>query len=147
MATYIETSVHVYIISLLYLPHFHINWILCLSMFYGPGGPYELFAGKDHSRALAKMSFDPADVAGDLSGLEPYELETLDDWEVRFMSKYTKVGTVVKKLILDSVHCSEGSICDHVEISSTSSESDSEGWQGHGKEDRKIIGSHHQHDP
>jgi membrane-associated progesterone receptor component len=117
-------------------------------MFYGPGGPYELFAGKDHSRALAKMSFDPADVTGDLSGLEPYELETLDDWEVRFMSKYTKVGTIVKKPVMDSVHCSEGSISVDDEISSTSSESDSEGWQGlHGKEDMANIGSHHQHDP
>lgn len=117
-------------------------------MFYGPGGPYELFAGKDHSRALAKMSFEPVDVTGDLSGLEPYELESLDDWEVRFMSKYTKVGTIVKKPVTESVKSSEGSICHHDDISSTSSESDSEGWQGlHDKEDMGIIGSQHLHDP
>ncbi|KAJ4784222.1 Membrane steroid-binding protein 1 [Rhynchospora pubera] len=118
------------------------------SMFYGPGGPYELFAGKDHSRALAKMSFEPADVTGDLSGLEPYELETLNDWEARFMSKYTKVGTIVQKPVVESVKSSEGSmVCRDDDISSTSSESDSEEWQLHRKEDKEVIGSHHLHDP
>lgn len=63
-------------------------------MFYGPGGPYALFAGKDASRALAKMSFDEQDLTGDISGLGPFELEALQDWEYKFMSKYTKVGTI-----------------------------------------------------
>ncbi|KAL6321636.1 hypothetical protein AAG906_025468 [Vitis piasezkii] len=63
-------------------------------MFYGPGGPYALFAGKDASRALAKMSFEEQDLTGDLSGLGPFELEALQDWEYKFMSKYTKVGTI-----------------------------------------------------
>ncbi|KAL3342065.1 hypothetical protein AABB24_026203 [Solanum stoloniferum] len=63
-------------------------------MFYGPGGPYALFAGKDASRALAKMSFEEKDLTGDTSGLGPFELEALQDWEYKFMSKYVKVGTV-----------------------------------------------------
>ncbi|XP_073020208.1 membrane steroid-binding protein 2-like [Primulina eburnea] len=63
-------------------------------MFYGPGGPYALFAGKDASRALAKMSFDEKDLNGDLTGLGVFELEALQDWEYKFMSKYVKVGTV-----------------------------------------------------
>ncbi|KAG6391955.1 hypothetical protein SASPL_149719 [Salvia splendens] len=63
-------------------------------MFYGPGGPYALFAGKDASRALAKMSFEAKDLNGDLTGLGSYELEALQDWEYKFMSKYVKVGTV-----------------------------------------------------
>ncbi|XP_073130014.1 membrane steroid-binding protein 2-like [Henckelia pumila] len=63
-------------------------------MFYGPGGPYALFAGKDASRALAKMSFDDKDLNGDLTGLGVFELEALQDWEYKFMSKYVKVGTV-----------------------------------------------------
>lgn len=63
-------------------------------MFYGPGGPYALFAGKDASRALAKMSFEDKDLNGDLSGLGVFEIDALQDWEYKFMSKYVKVGTV-----------------------------------------------------
>jgi membrane-associated progesterone receptor component len=63
-------------------------------MFYGPGGPYALFAGKDASRALAKMSFEDKDLNGDLTGLGVFELEALQDWECKFISKYVKVGTV-----------------------------------------------------
>ncbi|XWS61146.1 hypothetical protein CRYUN_Cryun07bG0100300 [Craigia yunnanensis] len=67
-------------------------------MFYGPGGPYALFAGKDASRALAKMSFEEKDLTGDISGLGPFELEALQDWEYKFMSKYVKVGTIKKTI-------------------------------------------------
>ncbi|KAJ8635278.1 hypothetical protein MRB53_009545 [Persea americana] len=66
-------------------------------MFYGPGGPYALFAGKDASRALALMSFEPKDLTGDIEGLSAYELETLRDWELKFMEKYVKVGQIVKE--------------------------------------------------
>ncbi|KAK3403887.1 hypothetical protein EUGRSUZ_K00245 [Eucalyptus grandis] len=65
-------------------------------MFYGPGGPYALFAGKDASRALAKMSFEDKDLTGDISGLGPFEIDALQDWEYKFMSKYVKVGTIKK---------------------------------------------------
>ncbi|VAH04967.1 unnamed protein product [Triticum turgidum subsp. durum] len=58
--------------------------------------PYALFAGKDASRALAKMSFEPQDLNGDTSGLGPFELDALQDWEYKFMSKYVKVGTIKK---------------------------------------------------
>ncbi|KAL6955955.1 Membrane steroid-binding protein 1 [Sarracenia purpurea var. burkii] len=67
-------------------------------VFYGPGGPYALFAGKDASRALAKMSFEDKDLTADISGLGPFELEALQDWEYKFMSKYVKVGTVKKTI-------------------------------------------------
>ncbi|XP_071706582.1 membrane steroid-binding protein 2-like [Rutidosis leptorrhynchoides] len=63
-------------------------------MFYGPGGPYALFAGKDASRALAKMSFEEKDLTGDISGLGMFELDALNDWEYKFMGKYAKVGTI-----------------------------------------------------
>ncbi|VAH16973.1 unnamed protein product [Triticum turgidum subsp. durum] len=51
---------------------------------------------KDASRALAKMSFEPQDLNGDTSGLGPFELDALQDWEYKFMSKYVKVGTIKK---------------------------------------------------
>ncbi|CAM6082194.1 unnamed protein product [Calypogeia fissa] len=64
--------------------------------FDGPGGAYSLFAGKDASRALAKMSFEKEDLTGDISGLSAYELSALDDWEYKFQSKYHKVGELPK---------------------------------------------------
>lgn len=42
------------------------------------------------------MSFEEQDLTGDLSDLGPFELEALQDWEYKFMSKYTKVGTIKK---------------------------------------------------
>ncbi|KDP30537.1 hypothetical protein JCGZ_15246 [Jatropha curcas] len=64
-------------------------------MFYGPGGPYAKFAGRDASRALALLSFDPQDLTGNLKGLSDSELEVLQDWEYKFMEKYVKVGQLV----------------------------------------------------
>ena len=62
--------------------------------FYGPGGPYALFAGRDASRALAKMSFEEVDLTGNIEGLNAMELDTLQDWEWKFMTKYVKVGQI-----------------------------------------------------
>ncbi|CAL5422920.1 unnamed protein product [Camellia sinensis] len=66
-------------------------------MFYGPGGPYALFAGRDASRALALMSFDHQDLTGNIEGLSASELEVLQDWEYKFMEKYVKVGQLVSE--------------------------------------------------
>lgn len=67
-------------------------------MFYGPGGPYASFAGRDASRALAKMSFEASDLTGDISGLGPFEVEALQEWEYKFKSKYVTVG-IIKKTV------------------------------------------------
>ena len=66
-------------------------------MFYGPGGAYALFAGRDASQALALMSFDPQDLTGNIEGLGASELEVLQDWEYKFMEKYVKVGQLVSE--------------------------------------------------
>ncbi|KAJ7566481.1 hypothetical protein O6H91_02G105100 [Diphasiastrum complanatum] len=77
--------------------------------FYGPGGPYALFAGKDASRALAKMSFEEQDLNGNIEGLGAFELEALSDWEFKFMSKYVKVGQIVKE---KATHVKETAVSD-----------------------------------
>ncbi|KAK2738021.1 hypothetical protein FQN57_007287 [Myotisia sp. PD_48] len=72
--------------------------------FYGPGGPYENFAGRDATRGLACQSFDEAmltaDLEGpldDLEGLGEEELENLSGWEQRFLEKYLVVGKLVSE--------------------------------------------------
>ncbi|GMJ11125.1 membrane-associated progesterone binding protein 2 [Hibiscus trionum] len=63
--------------------------------FYGPGGAYAMFAGKDASRALAKMSKNEEDVCADLDGLSEKEMGVLNDWVKKFEAKYPVVGRVV----------------------------------------------------
>ncbi|EWC47345.1 hypothetical protein DRE_00313 [Drechslerella stenobrocha 248] len=67
-------------------------------MFYGPGAPYNIFAGRDASRGLAKgllqddmlTSVDkPVDGLGDLT---PEEQQTLAGWYEQFEGKYLIVG-------------------------------------------------------
>merc|ERR1711939_408281 len=70
--------------------------------FYGPGGPYGNFAGRDASRGLAKQSFEmdmlvPVDgPIDDLSDLTPSEWDALRDWEMHFNSKYFQCGDFVE---------------------------------------------------
>lgn len=63
--------------------------------FYGPGGPYGMFAGRDCTRALAKVSFDAELFTGDLEGLEPDELDKLEEWIEMFGGKYRRVGRLL----------------------------------------------------
>ena len=63
--------------------------------FYGLGGAYSLFAGRDASRALGKMSKNEEDVSGNLDGLTEKELGVLDDWEKKFQDKYPVVARIV----------------------------------------------------
>lgn len=64
--------------------------------FYGPGGPYGMFAGKDCTRALAMVSFDEELFTGDIQGLEPEELEKLEEWIEMFEGKYRRVGRLLE---------------------------------------------------
>ncbi|MCJ1376805.1 hypothetical protein MMC20_008050 [Loxospora ochrophaea] len=70
--------------------------------FYGPGGPYENFAGRDASRGLACGSFDEDMLTKNLEGplddlhdLGEAEMQSLKDWEDRFLEKYLVVGKLV----------------------------------------------------
>jgi membrane-associated progesterone receptor component len=70
--------------------------------FYGPGGPYENFAGRDASRGLALGSFDEEMLTKDLHGpldklddLGAEEIEAIRGWEERFEEKYLVVGKLV----------------------------------------------------
>ncbi|CAA9966318.1 hypothetical protein P3342_013148 [Pyrenophora teres f. teres] len=70
--------------------------------FYGPGGPYANFAGRDASRGLACGSFDEDMLTKDLDGpldtlgdLDAEQMEALRGWEERFEEKYLVVGKLV----------------------------------------------------
>ncbi|KAG7398908.1 hypothetical protein PHYBOEH_010126 [Phytophthora boehmeriae] len=68
--------------------------------FYGPGEGYHLFAGRDASRALAKMSFEQEDLdSEDLSDLSFMDKETLQDWVTKFSvyNSYPNVGRVLRR--------------------------------------------------
>lgn len=62
--------------------------------FYGPGGPYENFAGRDATRGLACQSFDEDMLTKNLDGpldpcddLDADQLENLQGWVERFDDK------------------------------------------------------------
>lgn len=70
--------------------------------FYGPGGPYANFAGRDASRGLACGSFDEEMLTKDLDGplddlkdLDGEQMEAMRGWEERFEEKYLIVGKLV----------------------------------------------------
>ncbi|CAN3360368.1 hypothetical protein DICA3_D10946 [Diutina catenulata] len=68
--------------------------------FYGPGGPYANFGGRDASRGLALNSFEPecltpVDQPIDLlEDLTDSQKESLDSWEEHFENKYKVVGSL-----------------------------------------------------
>ncbi len=75
--------------------------------FYGPGGPYAIFAGRDASVGMARQSFDPevltpldqpiAKLDGAEGGLTPMELGNMREWMAHFAGKYGVVGRLVNE--------------------------------------------------
>jgi membrane-associated progesterone receptor component len=62
---------------------------------YGVGGIYQVFAGREAARALAKESLDTKDCDdASTDGLFASQLDNLTRWELEY-SKYEKVGRVV----------------------------------------------------
>lgn len=73
--------------------------------FYGPGGPYENFAGRDATRGLACQSFDEDMLTKDLEGplddcsdLTDDQRENLAGWIERFDEKVSMPPLVLDLL-------------------------------------------------
>ncbi|XP_026491324.2 membrane-associated progesterone receptor component 1-like [Vanessa tameamea] len=65
--------------------------------FYGPGGPYAAFAGKDATRGLATGEVAASDKEyDDVSDLSPDEVASAKEWEEQFKEKYDIVGRLLK---------------------------------------------------
>jgi len=64
--------------------------------FYGPGGPYASFAGKDASRGLATFSVAGSEEYDDLSDLGSVEMDSVREWEMQFTERYEYVGKLLK---------------------------------------------------
>ncbi|XP_045459420.1 membrane-associated progesterone receptor component 1-like [Melitaea cinxia] len=65
--------------------------------FYGPGGPYAAFAGKDATRGLATGQVAASDKEyDDVSDLTPEEVASAKEWEEQFKEKYDIVGKLLK---------------------------------------------------
>ncbi|XP_054727284.1 membrane-associated progesterone receptor component 1 [Anastrepha obliqua] len=67
--------------------------------FYGPGGPYASFAGRDASRNLATFNVEPnnKEEYDDLSDLNAMEMDSVREWEMQFKEKYDLVGKLLRK--------------------------------------------------
>lgn len=66
--------------------------------FYGPGGPYAAFGGRDASRGLATFSVtaNENNEYDDLSDLTAAEMESVKEWEMQFKEKYDLVGRLLR---------------------------------------------------
>ncbi|XP_075214542.1 membrane-associated progesterone receptor component 1-like [Lycorma delicatula] len=65
--------------------------------FYGPGGPYSAYGGRDASRGLATFSVTGGKEGyDDLSDLNSMEMESVKEWAIQFTEKYDYVGRLLK---------------------------------------------------
>lgn len=63
--------------------------------FYGPDSGYSCMAGRDASRALALVSLEKPCIDNNrIDDLTASDIMTLDEWRMKFHSKYTCIGTL-----------------------------------------------------
>ena len=64
---------------------------------YGPDGAYRCFAGREATRALAKLSFEESDLSNPkYDDLGPFERDTLQEWIDKF--KYYRCYPIIGKV-------------------------------------------------
>jgi membrane-associated progesterone receptor component len=63
--------------------------------FYGPGGAYNVFAGRECARALAIMKVALEECNAYLDDVDEKAIKTLNDWEAKLSAKYAIVGEVI----------------------------------------------------
>lgn len=79
------------------------------SEFYNnTSAPYNVFAGRDSSKALGLSSVEEKNCTDDISSLEEDDIAVLDDWVNLFASKYPLVG------ILCDSRALQMSLCDQI---------------------------------
>ncbi|XP_029447594.1 membrane-associated progesterone receptor component 2 [Rhinatrema bivittatum] len=86
------------------------------SKFYGPEGPYGIFAGRDASRGLATFCLDKdalRDEYDDLSDLNAVQMESVREWEMQIKEKYDYVGRLLKPGEEPSEYTDEEDTKDH----------------------------------
>ncbi|XP_066488386.1 membrane-associated progesterone receptor component 2 [Tiliqua scincoides] len=86
------------------------------SKFYGPEGPYGIFAGRDASRGLATFCLDKdalREEYDDLSDLNAVQMESVREWEMQFKEKYDYVGRLLKPGEEPSEYTDEEDTKDH----------------------------------
>ena len=64
------------------------------SQYYGPGGGYSFFAGRDASRAFVTGQFDEAGLVDNVEDLPSADYLGLQEWARFYSSDYKKVGVL-----------------------------------------------------
>jgi len=62
--------------------------------YYGPGGGYSFFAGRDASRAFVTGKFDSEGLVDDVAGLASSDYMGLVEWSEFYQTDYKRVGVV-----------------------------------------------------